>query len=127
MEVQFERIAPVLPVRSVKNAIDHYRRLGFAAEAYNEAVNSDPIYGFVQRGAIQFHLSRTPDLKTGHNSSACYVYVDDADALYAEWQTLSVGGKLQAPTSTPYRLREFVYWDPDGNLIRVGSPDRLAK
>ena len=42
MDVRFERIAPILPVRDVRAALAHYRRLGFAVTAYDEAA-ADPV------------------------------------------------------------------------------------
>lgn len=43
-------------------------------------------------------------------------------ALHAEWATADVEGRLHAPTDTDYGLREGAYVDPDGNLLRYGSP-----
>jgi uncharacterized glyoxalase superfamily protein PhnB len=122
MATRFDRVAPVFPVRNVRAALEHYRRLGFDAKAYAENAGDDAVYGFVNRDRIELHLSRTPDLECDKNSSAVYVYVDDADALYAEWQAAGAGGRFfGAPEDTPYHLREFAYADPDGNLLRIGS------
>jgi hypothetical protein len=44
-----------------------------------------------------------------------YLYVSDANALYAEWEALeNLDGLLIEPHDTPYGLREFAYIDPDG-------------
>jgi uncharacterized glyoxalase superfamily protein PhnB len=51
-----------------------------------------------------------------------YLYVDDAEALDAEWDGARVEGRLIAPTDTEYGLREGAHVDPDGNLLRFGSP-----
>jgi catechol 2,3-dioxygenase-like lactoylglutathione lyase family enzyme len=116
------RAVPVFPVRDVRAALAHYRKLGFAAKAYGEESDHDPVYGFIDRDGLELHLSRTPDLDPTHNTSAAYLYVDDADALYAEWQRAAAGGRFYgAPEDTPYHLREFAYADPDGNLVRIGS------
>jgi catechol 2,3-dioxygenase-like lactoylglutathione lyase family enzyme len=122
MQIRFERLAPVFPVRDVARALRHYRQLGFVAEAYEEEDDDGPIYGFLRRGNIDLHLARVAELDPDKNTSACYLYVDDADALYAEWSRAGVGGRLNAPVDTPYRLRELAHVDPDGNLLRVGSP-----
>ena len=122
MSVKFATVSPVLPVRSVARALDHYRKLGFTAKAYDEeAAAGEPVYGFVSRGAIELHLARVPELGAAKNTSACYVYVDDANALHAEWRAAGVAGRLTEPADTPYQLREFAHVDPDGNLLRVGS------
>ena len=47
----------------------------------------------------------------------------DADALYEEWTKPGVGGLTRPVGPTPYGLREGSHVDPDGNLIRFGSPD----
>ncbi|QCO05797.1 bleomycin resistance protein [Azospirillum argentinense] len=121
MAVHFERVAPILPVRDVRAALAHYRRLGFEATAYEEAA-ADPIYGFLAWGGVSLHLARVPDLDPSRSVTACYLYVDDADALYAAWQAAGTDGLLTTIADTPYGLREFAHIDPDGNLLRVGAP-----
>jgi hypothetical protein len=121
MSLGFQRLAPVLPVRDVDAALEHYRALGFEAEAYSERSQGGAIYGFVRRGPVELHLARVVDLDPRANTSAVYVYVDDANALYESWSKAGVAGRFEPPTDTPYRLREFAHVDPDGNLLRVGS------
>ena len=121
-QVAFQRVAPILPVDDVAAALEHYRKLGFTADAYaGDAVN-ELIYGFLRWGRVELHLARTPGLDPKTNTSACYVYVDDADAVYAQWRTADVAGRLDPPRDTPYGLREMAHIDPDGNLLRIGSP-----
>jgi hypothetical protein len=106
MAVVFERVAPVLPVRSVAAALARYQRLGFQGDAYLEAnasTQADPIYGFVKWGSVEIHLTRTPELDPKTNTSVCYLYVDDADALYAQWSAAGVDG--QAATALGYSVR----------------------
>jgi catechol 2,3-dioxygenase-like lactoylglutathione lyase family enzyme len=122
MAVEFKRTAPILPVRSVSAALAHYRRLGFEGTAYTDAWADDPEYGFLTWGPVSLHLARVPKLDPKTSASACYLYVDDADALYATWQAAAVEGRLTIPKDTAYRMREFAHIDPDGNLLRVGSP-----
>ncbi|MBY6264060.1 VOC family protein [Azospirillum sp. 412522] len=121
MTVQFERVAPILPVRDVRAALAHYRSLGFTVTAYDEAA-ADPIYGFLDRDGVGLHLALVPDLDPERSAVACYLYVGDADALHAAWQAAKAGGRLTEVADTPYGLREFAHIDPDGNLLRVGSP-----
>jgi hypothetical protein len=126
MSVRFQRVAPVFPVRSVRAALEHYRKLGFSAEAYGEESDGDPIYGFAARDGIELHLARVPSLDPLASTSACYLYVSDAGALHAEWTRAAVGGRITSPEDTPYGLREFAHVDPDGNLLRVGSELRVS-
>lgn len=119
--VAFERASPVLPVKNVAVALAHYRRLGFVAETYEESDADGPIYGFVRRGPVELHLARVLDVDPATNTSAVYLYVDDTDALYAEWRAAKVEGRLIAPVDTRYGFREMAHVDPDGNLLRIGS------
>lgn len=109
-------VAPVLPVSDLAAATAHYRSLGFEVEVYEGAP-----YGFARRGAVQLHLSEVHGLDPATSLTAAYLYVDDADALAAEWERAAVGGRLVAPVDTDYGLREGAHVDPDGNLLRFGS------
>jgi catechol 2,3-dioxygenase-like lactoylglutathione lyase family enzyme len=121
MTVEFKRATPILPVRSVPAALAHYRRLGFEGTAYTDSWADEPEYGFLTWGSVSLHLARVSNLDPKTSASACYLYVDDADALYATWQAAAVEGRLTIPKDTAYGLREFAHIDPDGNLVRVGS------
>ncbi|WP_216640336.1 bleomycin resistance protein [Mycobacterium gordonae] len=117
--MEFTSAAPIVPVRNLDAALDRYRRLGFEAREYAGRER----YGFVDRGAVQLHLTEWAEHDPLSTSSSVYFYVSDADALYAEWKALAdLGGRLHPPQDTPYGLREFAYVDPDGTLHRVGSP-----
>jgi hypothetical protein len=50
---------------------------------------------------------------------AAYLHVPDADALAAEWAHVERTG---APVDTDDWLREGWHIDPDGTLLRFGSP-----
>ncbi|WCO65050.1 hypothetical protein PO878_11125 [Iamia majanohamensis] len=111
----FDSLAPVLSVADLDRALDHYRRLGFAAEPY---VGGG--YGYVRRGEVWLHLTEVAD-HSADQAGAVYLYVGDADALHDEWAAAEVGGRLGAPEDTPYGLREGFHIDPDGTLLRFGS------
>ena len=51
-----------------------------------------------------------------------YLYVRDADTLYEEWSRPGIGGETRAVQTTHYGFREGEHVDPDGNVIRFGSP-----
>lgn len=121
MSLDVRRVSPVLPVRSVLRALEHYRKLGFTADAYGEKSGDEPIYAFVGAGSVELHLALVPELDPKTNTSACYLYVADANAVFAAWKSAGVDGRLDEPRDQPYGLRELVHVDPDGNLLRVGS------
>jgi len=114
----FTSVAPVLPTRDVPAALARYECLGFEVEVYS----GGDFYGFVRRGDVSFHLSKVEDVNPKTTLVSAYVYVSDADALHAEWSRTGVEGRFHKPTDTDYGLHEGAYVDPDGNLIRYGSP-----
>jgi DNA-binding MarR family transcriptional regulator/catechol 2,3-dioxygenase-like lactoylglutathione lyase family enzyme len=115
---QFRQFSPVFPVRDLAAALSHYTALGCKTFAYKGG--SD--YGFANRDRLSIHLSLDP----GHEPGSAYLEVRDADALYQEWSKPGVGGLTRPVEPMPYGLREGSHVDPDGNLIRFGSPDERA-
>ncbi|MFJ4650329.1 bleomycin resistance protein [Nocardia sp. NPDC088792] len=116
--MEFESVAPVIPVLDLDAALERYRRLGFEAHAYE----GDARYGFAERGAVSLHLTEWAEHDPLRSGAAVYLYVSDADAVYEEWARADLPGRLVAPVDADYGLREFGYVDPDGTLHRVGSP-----
>ncbi len=115
---QLDRFSPIFPVRSLALALDHYTALGFRTRA----CDGDDMYGFADRDGIGLHLSEDPEHDPRHGAASTYLYVSDADALYEEWCRSGTGGRTRAVRTTPYGLREGSHVDPDGNIIRFGSP-----
>jgi uncharacterized glyoxalase superfamily protein PhnB len=108
-----ERIAPIFAVRDLAAAMDFYQRLGFAVRAYPGGG-----YGFASWHGIEIHFGVVPDDDRG--IGAAYLFVDDADALAAEWR--SAGVEVHPPQDTEWGQHEGSVVDPDGNVIRFGSP-----
>lgn len=118
MPTTFRRAAPVFVTTDLPRALDHYERLGFTVEAYEGGGE----YGYACRDGIEFHLAKVDSIDHLTTTSCAYVWVDDADALHAEWAATGVDGQLRPPCKTDYGLSEGAHVDPDGNLIRFGSP-----
>ena len=116
----FDEVAPILSVRDLTSALEHYRRLGFEVSSY------DGSYGYARHGDVHLHLAAFDDLDPATSNSAAYLYVDDADRLYEQWRDAGIGGRLREPADTPYGLREGAHVDPDGNLLRFGSRLRTS-
>ncbi len=51
---------------------------------------------------------------------SAYVWVDDADELAEEWR--AAGAEVHGPEDTEWGQHEGALVDPDGNVIRFGSP-----
>jgi DNA-binding MarR family transcriptional regulator len=115
---QLRQFSPIFPVRDMTAALAHYAALGFDAFPYE----GEDDYGFADRDGVGLHLSADPGHDPARNHASAYLYVRDADALYAEWSRPGIGGRTLPVGPTPYQLREGAHIDPDGNLIRFGSP-----
>ncbi len=115
---QLQRFNPIFPVADLAGALAHYSALGFDTFAYAEGDE----YGFADREGAGLHLARDPNHDPAHKAGSAYLYVRDADALYEEWSQPNIGGSTRPVGPTPYKLREGSHIDPDGNLIRFGSP-----
>jgi uncharacterized protein YndB with AHSA1/START domain len=112
------RIAPVFVTTDLDRSLRHYERLGFQVEAYDDV----DYYGYACRDEIEIHIAKVDHLDCRTTTSCAYLWVDDADALHAEWLAAGVDGRLDPPNQTEYGLNEGAHIDPDGNLIRFGSP-----
>jgi DNA-binding MarR family transcriptional regulator/catechol 2,3-dioxygenase-like lactoylglutathione lyase family enzyme len=113
---QLRSFSPIFPVRDLNAALAYYAALGFHTFAYEGGDD----YGFANRDGTGLHLAASAAPHPG----AAYLYVRDADALYAEWTRPGIGGHTHPVGPTPYKLREGSHVDPDGNLIRFGSPTK---
>ncbi len=105
---------PHLPVVDVGAAVAHYRDvLGFHINHQQDDL------GVMDRDRITVLLIPRADDRPGIGST--YVYVADADALYAELRTK--GANIQGePVSHPWGLRDFAVLDADGNCLTFGQP-----
>ena len=115
--VGFTSVSPVLPTLDVPAALARYELLGFAVSVYD----GGDFYGYARRGDVSLHLSKVDHIDPRTTQVSIYLYVDDADALHAEWSQGGVEGRFHEPSDTDYGLREGAYVDPDGNLLRYGS------
>ena len=89
----------------------------------------DDYYGYARRDGIEIHLAKINKINRRTTTSCAYLWVDDAADLHDEWARADVAGQLHPPNATDYGLNEGTHVDPDGNLIRFGSPSpvRLAR
>ena len=119
--MQFLSAATILPVKNVDTAAALYRRLGFDVKIYDQRLSDGrTFYGFLRRGQIALHFELADELGRTRSPAAVYIYVDDPDALYAEWSALGVIGNLDEPEDKEWGVREMTFSDPDGNLLRIG-------
>jgi predicted enzyme related to lactoylglutathione lyase len=111
------QIAPIFSVQDLDAALEHYQRLGFAVRSYGSFG-----YGFATRDGIEIHLGTVPSGE--RRISSAYLFVDDADDLAAAWR--AAGAEVHPPEDTEWGRHEGAVVDPDGNVIRFGSPISTA-
>lgn len=103
---------PCFRVTDVERAVAHYQLLGFSTSYHDET------YAFAHRDGLTIHLA--DDDGSPHQTTMLYLHVDDADELAREWG--AAGVEVTEPQDFEYGKHEGSHVDPDGNLIRFGSP-----
>jgi catechol 2,3-dioxygenase-like lactoylglutathione lyase family enzyme len=106
-----EGIVPILHVAQAQPSIDWYAQLGFEVEWQHVFEPGMPRYISLRRGPARLHLSE--HRLDGGPSSHVYLYVEDVDSAVPPGT---------APEDCPWGMREARLTDPDGNVVRVGSP-----
>ncbi len=117
------QIVPLFFTTDIPGTVAYYRdKLGFGCLG---TWNDPPVYAFVARDRCAIHL-RCAELPTPNAEKYedelldAYIYVDDADALYAEYAAKGVEFARQLG-DMPWKCREFVIKDCDGRLLAFGS------
>ena len=114
---RLNRFAPIFPVADLRRALAHYQALGFETLGLRGGRRLR-----VRRAGRSRPASVRRPAGTPAGGGEAYLYVEDADALFEEWGRPGIAGTTRPPGDTPYQLREGSHLDPDGNLIRFGSP-----
>ena len=93
-----------------------FERAGFEVSFH------DDTYAFAHRDRdLTIHLAQAgEDELPGHG--ALYIHCQDADRVAEEWR--QAGIEVDGPRDEDYGKREGSITDPDGNVIRFGSPIR---
>jgi uncharacterized glyoxalase superfamily protein PhnB len=116
-------IAPQFFATDMAATLTYYRdQLGFDCVG---TWQDPPSYAIVARDQhkIHFRLAEPPTPnpdKYADELLDAYLFVDDADALYAEYAARGVEF-TRALGNTPWHSREFVVKDCDGRLLAFGA------
>lgn len=107
---------PVFKVADLVRSAAWFERAGFEISFH------DDTYAFAHRERdLTIHLAEVEDDdRPGHGG--IYIHCGDADRVAQEWR--QVGIVVLGPCNEDYGKREGSVSDPDGNLIRFGSPIR---
>jgi hypothetical protein len=121
-------IAPYFLVADVVASSNYYRdKLGFG---FDRLWGEPPAFCMVQRNGVIIMLSQgEPGTSANPNHAQCpgedywdaYIWVDDADALIAEYRGRGVK-IVRDVCDQPYRCRDFDIEDGDGHRLCFGHP-----
>ena len=118
--MELQRAMPVLKVQDVSRAAAYYETLGFFSHGLWGA---PPSFAIIQRGQVTLALDRDRE-QSGKPTPmpwwSAYIYVDDADALHAEFCAQGIA-ELDEVGKRFYGRRDFDATDPDGNKLAFGQ------
>jgi catechol 2,3-dioxygenase-like lactoylglutathione lyase family enzyme len=113
------RAVPILASRDLATTLRFYETLGFENRGAPPPDEWD--YLIAGRDGIELHFIGPSAGERAPGS--CFLYVEDADGIHAEWKALAPpSAEVELPVITDYGMNEFTLVDPHGNEIRVGSP-----
>ncbi len=111
---------PILPSRDLAATQAFWAALGFAC------TGEYPDYLILARDGVELHFFRWPDHDPVTCYAGAYLRLTDAAAIDAEWGALALPAtgipRLIRVEDKPWGMRELAVIDPDGNLIRLGTP-----
>ena len=117
------QIAPQFFTKDIRATLAYYKdNVGFECL---RTWQDPPVYAIVARDEHSIHFrcagppTPNPD-KYADELIDAYIFIEDADALYAEYAARGVEF-TRAPANMPWRSREFVVKDCDGRLLAFGA------
>jgi catechol 2,3-dioxygenase-like lactoylglutathione lyase family enzyme len=118
MSVQ-QRVTPQLRMTDWQRSRAFYvDGLGFAVEWEHRFAPGLPVFTQIARDGLALFLTEhTGDCEPG---GACYIVVDDVDALYREITARGIQA-CEPPEDAPWGGREMLVIDPDGNRLRFAT------
>jgi len=107
---------PIFKVADVPRSVAWFERAGFETSFHDDS------YAFAHHDRnLTIHLARVVgDESPGHG--ALYIHCQDANRVADEWRQAAI--EVEGPRDEDYGKREGSVSDPDGNVIRFGSPIR---
>jgi catechol 2,3-dioxygenase-like lactoylglutathione lyase family enzyme len=121
-------LTAILPCNDLDASERFYHRLGFTRASSPRPPGEEAGYRMLSNGRGGYlHLTDAVEgwLAPGKNPFGLYLYLEDVDALAAEFQGEIIG--KTAPEDKPWGMYEFALSDPDRTLVRVGWPTRLRR
>ena len=116
MTTYLKQIYPVLPVINVVKAVEFYvQKLGFKL-AFTDTTSAKG-YAGVRRDGIEIHLQWHDEIEwvKGLDRPMLRIYTEGIEDLYNEYKTKGVFHKNTSLKETPWRTKEFAFFDNSGN------------
>ena len=142
------RADPILPTASIERTVEFWDTLGFTTAIWDDDGGYAWVYPGDSRDGISIDYSLSDGLDPFVSAGMAYLTVTDADAVYesivatgivpqalggdgfplrttgelhAPWKTGESLARITRPLDQIWNKREFALFDPDNNLIRIGS------
>lgn len=116
----FPPAVPEIPAANVDATVDYYvKSLGFTLDWGDDRGG---IAG-ISRGDCRLFITNGSFRSSYGNTGPILFWLNvdskaEVDALFQEWKAAQASF-VSEPQDKPWKLREFIASDPDGNLIRV--------
>jgi predicted enzyme related to lactoylglutathione lyase len=105
---------PIFNVADVSRSVAWFEQAGFEVSFH------DSTYAFAHRDRdLTIHLAHAEG-EDGPGHGVVYLHCQDADRVAAKWRESGID--VDGPQDEDSGKREGSITDPDGNLIRFGSP-----
>ena len=119
-------MAPCLPARDLTETAAFYAALGFETVLIAQGGG----YLIIRKDWVEMHFYPAATLDPKANPAGAYIRVKDVDAVVASFAAQCQPGeainntpsKYTPPQDREWGLREITIDDPNGNLIKIGSP-----
>jgi uncharacterized glyoxalase superfamily protein PhnB len=117
------QIVPLFFTMDIPGTLAYYQdKLGFQCLG---TWQNPPVYAIIARDqhAIHFRRAKPPTANPNKYSDElldAYLFIEDADALYAEYAARGVEFTREL-ANTPWHCREFVVKDCEGRLLAFGA------
>ena len=142
------RADPILPTASIERTVEFWDTLGFTTAIWDDDGGYAWVYPGDSRDGISIDYSLCDGLDPFVSAGMAYLTVPDADAVYesivatgivpqalggdgfplrttgelhAAWKAGESLARITRPLDQTWNKREFALFDPDNNLIRIGS------
>ncbi len=107
---------PIFKVADVARSVAWFERAGFEVSFH------DDTYAFAHRDRdLTIHLAQTKERELP-GQGVLYIHCQDAGRVAEEWR--GAGIEVDGPRDEDYGKCEGSVTDPDGNVLRFGSPIR---